>query len=144
MGNSRHRKKNIVMKPKTQPRIGQENRQRPTLRNGLMDNDLKKGTWNVRTLLRPGGLRTLTDILKSAKFDITAIQETRWPEAKLVKSREYSFYYSGKKDGPRESGTSFVVLGKARNAVISFQPFDERLCSLLIRGKFFNINANAP
>jgi len=41
MGNSRHRKKNIVKKPKAQPRIGQENRQRPTLRNGLMENDLK-------------------------------------------------------------------------------------------------------
>ena len=40
-----------------------------------MDIDLKMGTWNVRTLLRPGGLRTLTDILKAAKFDITAIQE---------------------------------------------------------------------
>src|ERR1700743_264655 len=130
MGNSRHRKKNIVMKPKTQPRIGQENRQRPTLRNGLMDIHLKMGTWNVRTL---------TDILKAAKFDIIAIQETRWPEANLLKSREYSFYYSGKKDGPREFGTGFVVLGNARNAVISFQPFDERLCYLRIRGKFFNI-----
>ena len=147
MGNSRHRKKNIVMKPKAQPRIGQENRQRPTLRNGLMDNDLKLATWNVRTLLQPGRLKTLTDVLKTIKINITAIQESRWPGADLLTSREYSFYYSGKEDGPREFGTGFVVLGKARDAVIGFNPVDERLCSLRIRGKFFNytlINAHAP
>ena len=98
------------MKLTARPRIGQENRQRPTLRNGLMDIDLNLATWNVRTLLRPGGLRTLADVLKTGKFDITAVQETRWPEANLLKSREYSFYYSGKMNGSREFGTGFVVL----------------------------------
>ena len=135
------------MKLTAKPRIGQENRQRPTLRNGLMDIDLNLATWNVRTLLRPGGLRTLTDVLKTGKFNITAVQETRWPEANLLKGREYAFYYSGKMNGPREFGTGFIVLRRARDTVISFQPFDERLCSLRIRDKFFNItliNAQSP
>lgn len=59
------------------------------------------------------------------------MQETRWPEANIVKSREYLFYYIGKRNGPREFG--FVVVGEARDAVIVFQPFDDRLCSLRIR-----------
>lgn len=96
MVNNQHRKNSFVMKLTARPRIGQENRQRPTLRNGLMDIDLNLATWNVRTLLRPGGLRTLADVLRKGKFDITAVQETRWPDANLLKSREYSFYYSGK------------------------------------------------
>ena len=61
---------------------------------------------------------------------------------------DFTFYYSGKSnDSPREYGTGFMVFGKARNAVIGFNPVDERLCTLRIRGKFFNytlINVYAP
>jgi hypothetical protein len=63
-------------------------------------------------------------------------------------SGDFTFFYSGKpNDSPREYGTGFLVFGKARNAVIDFNPIDERLCTLRIRGKFFNytlINAYAP
>lgn len=112
-----------------------------------MDNDLRLATWNVRTLLRPGGLKTLTDVLRACKLGITAVQETRWPGSNLLKSREHTFYYSGKTTGPRQFGTGFVVLGNARDSVIGFDPLDERLCSIRVRGKFFNItliNAHAP
>ena len=109
---------------------------------------MKIATWNVRSLLRPGGLRTLTSALRAAKLDVTAIQETRWPGKDSLKSRDYTFYYSGNSnDGPREYGTGFMVFGRARNAVIGFNPVDKRLCSLRIRGKFFNytlINVYAP
>lgn len=105
-------------------------------------------TWNVRSLLRPGGLRILTSELRAAKIDITAVQETRWPGKDSMTSSDYRFYYSGKpNDRPREYGTGFIVIGRARNAVMGFNPIDERLCSLRIRGKFFNytlINAYAP
>lgn len=43
----------------------------------------------------------------------------------MINSREYSFYYNGKEDGPREFGTGFIVLGKAKNTVIGFSPVDE-------------------
>jgi Reverse transcriptase (RNA-dependent DNA polymerase) len=99
-------------------------------------------------LLRPGGLRALTSALRAAKLDITAVQETRWPGKDSMTSSDYKFYYSGKtNDSPREYGTGFMVFGKARNAVIGFNPVDERLCTLRIRGKFFNytlINVYAP
>src|ERR1700744_396463 len=110
MGNSRHRKKNIVMKPKAQPRIGQENRQRPKLRNGLMDNDLKLATWNVRSLLQPGRLKTLIDVLKTIKINITAIQESRWPGADLLTSREYSFTTVEKKTDQESLGQDLWFL----------------------------------
>ena len=63
-------------------------------------------------------------------------------------SSDYTFYYSGKSNGsPREYATGFMVFGKARDAVTGFDPVDERLCTLRIRGKFFNytlINVYAP
>lgn len=140
------KKKQLVMNSTTQPRIGQDKRQR--LKQWKKDNDLKLATWNVRSLLRPGGLRTLTNALRAAKLDITAVQETRWPGKNSIISSDYKFYYSGKtNDSPREFGTGFMVFGRARDAVIGFNPIDERLCTLRIRGKFFNytlINVYAP
>ena len=69
------------MNSPTQPRIGQDKRQR--LKQRKMDNDFKLVTWNVRSLLRPGGLRSLSSALKAVKLDITAIQERRWPGQNL-------------------------------------------------------------
>src|SRR5262249_27092763 len=136
----------LIMNSTTQPRIGQDKRQR--LRQRKKDNDLKLATWNVRSLLRPGGLRSLTSALRAAKLDITAVQETRWPGKDSMISGDYTFYYSGKSsDGPREYGTGFMVFGRARKAVMGFSPVDERFCTLRIRGKFFNytlINVYAP
>lgn len=98
-------------------------------------------------MLRAGGLKILTDALKSAKINITAIQETRWPGKNVISNREYAFYYSGIDNKQGTFGTGFVVLKEAMNAVIDFKPIDERLCTLRIKGKFFNItiiNGHAP
>lgn len=98
-------------------------------------------------MLRAGGLKSLTDALKSAKIYITAVQETRWPGINILKNREYAFYNSGTINSQGSFGTGFVVLRQAMDAVIDFKPIDERLCTLRLKGKFFNItliNAHAP
>lgn len=43
-------------------------------------------------------------------------------------SGDYKFYYVGENEGPREFGTGFMVFGKFRNAVIGFNPVNERMC----------------
>lgn len=134
------------MNSTTRPRIGQDKRQR--LKQRIKDNDFKIASWNVRTLRRQGELKALTDTVKKAKLDITAIQENRWTGKSLVLGQEYTFYYSGN-DGSkrREFGTGFVVFGKARDSVIDFNPINERICTLRVRTKFFNltlINVHAP
>ena len=80
-------------------------------------------------------------------MEITAIQETRWPEKSIATYKDYKFYYSGKSGGPKAYGTGFLLTGRAMHAVIGFTPVDERLCTLRIKGKFFNItfiNVHAP
>lgn len=134
------------MKSTTQPRIGQEKRRR--LKQRLKDNDLWIASWNVRTLRKQGGVRSLADIAKTAKLSIVAVQETRWPGKDVLKSTNYTFYYSGKDSYSKmECGTGFLISGKERDAVIGFKPCNERMCTLRVKGKFFNItfiNVYAP
>lgn len=133
------------MKPKEMPRIGQEIRKRHKLRNKDTLN-LRIGTWNVRTLNRLGGPKTLADELKNAKLDITALQETKKAGKNMASFKDYALYYSGTQSASL-FGTGFLVAGKALGAVIGFNPIDERMCTLRVKGKFFNItliNCHAP
>ena len=44
-----------------------------------MSNKLHMGTWNVKTLLKPGKIQELAEELAKIQFEIVAIQETRRP-----------------------------------------------------------------
>jgi hypothetical protein len=57
-------------------------------------NDIRRFTWNVLSLFRPGSLRTLTDILSDFRADITAVQELRWVGNGVMQKRDYDLYYS--------------------------------------------------
>lgn len=63
------------MKLQKQPRIGRNTRQQT--QQTKKDNDLVIGTWNVRSLNRPGAIRILMNEINEAKIHITALQETR-------------------------------------------------------------------
>jgi hypothetical protein len=107
---------------------------------------LNIGTWNVLSILRPGALDILVQALKNAKMDITAVQETRWPGTEILQKKNFCFYYSGGR-GRYRSGTGFIVNKKAMDAVIGWLPINDRLCSLRVRCKYYNvtiINVHAP
>ena len=58
-------------------------------------NDLRIATWNIRTMLAPGRMEEIGRELIKHKYDITAIQETRWKGQGEIKKKEYTVYYSG-------------------------------------------------
>ena len=62
-----------------------------------MDNEIRLGTWNVQTLLKPGRQIELLDTLARYKVDITALQEIRWGGSGIKKDikRKADIYYSG-------------------------------------------------
>lgn len=71
----------------TQHRLGlnrMDLRQRPGLRNRIY----KIGTWNVRTLNRPGSLKELIAEAKKGGLDIIALQEVRWLGTGRIKKRD--------------------------------------------------------
>lgn len=49
--------------------------------NGILTGnnmEIKIGTWNIRTLYKPGALKNITDEIKKYKISLVAIQEIRW------------------------------------------------------------------
>lgn len=107
----------------------------------------KLGTWNCKSLNFSGCDRILFDELKPWKFDIVALQETCWKGRKVWKGRHRpaTYYQSG--GTTNELGTGFIVLGKMQQRVIKWEAISERMCTLRIKGRFFNysiINVHCP
>jgi exonuclease III len=63
-----------------------------------MGNKLHIGTWNVKTLLKPGKKQELAEELAKTQCETVVIQETRWSGIGLIKKKDFSLYYSGTKD----------------------------------------------
>ena len=102
-------------------------------------------TWNVLSLYRAGALANLTEQLKKYKVTIAALQEIRWKNSDIIRTKDYTIFYSG--NNTNTLGTGFAVKREAVGKVIGFKPENERICSLRIRGKMFNItiiNVHAP
>ena len=120
------------------------NRHRPTRRKRT--NDWKLGTWNCRTLNFTGSTRILSNVLKTRKFDVVALQEVRWKGSGVQTYRDgYTIYQSG--GNTHELGTAFIVMGKMQQRVIGWWPISPRMCRLRIKGQFFNIsiiNVHSP
>ena len=56
-------------------------------------------------------------------------------------------FYSGSNSKIGQAGTGFILLKNKQNYVIRFEPSNERLCKLKIKGKYNNItliNVHAP
>jgi hypothetical protein len=100
----------------------------------------------VRTLSTPGALKSLILELRHYRYDVTAIQETKWKGAESFESSGFRVFFSSDKK-MRTSGTGFLVSSRWAPRVIDFIAVSGRICVLRVRGKFFNtsiINVHAP
>ena len=102
--------------------------------------DLRCGTWNVRSLAMPGKIDIVSEEMERYKLDIITLQETRWPYNGKIYSGSYITYYSGNNDGKYKAGTAITIHKKFENAIIKFDPIDERFCYMRLKGKFNNIS----
>ena len=71
--------------------------------------DLEFGTWNTRTLLKPGALINLTNQLQKYNLMITAVQETKWTGVEIWDTKTHTIFSSGKNKSAKEGGVAFVV-----------------------------------
>ncbi|CAG4965960.1 unnamed protein product [Colias eurytheme] len=109
-------------------------------------NEFSLCTWNLRTLYRPAGLQLLCQQLIQHRADITAVQELRWVGDGVIEKPDFTTYYSCHKKN-HIFGTGFVVSKRLKHLVIDFQPINERVCKIRLRGRFQNytiINVHAP
>jgi exonuclease III len=56
-----------------------------------------------------------------------------------IKKDKYSLYYSCSQQHPRQLGTGFMVKREIIKNIISFQPYNEKICKLRMRGKYHNL-----
>jgi exonuclease III len=55
--------------------------------------DMRFGTWNVRSLCRPGSVKTVSGELAKYKLDLVGVQEVRWDKGCTEPAGDYSFFY---------------------------------------------------
>ena len=63
--------------------------------NNNAEKRLKKGTWNVRTMNRPGKLENIKNEMKRLSIDILGLSEVRWREKGDFEDGDTKVIYSG-------------------------------------------------
>ncbi|XP_049302044.1 craniofacial development protein 2-like [Bactrocera dorsalis] len=110
------------------------------------DYELRACTWNIRSLNWEDAAAHLVDVLVKIKADVTAVQEMRWTGQEQRQVGPCGIYYSGHIKECK-FGVGFVVGERLRRRVFSFTPENERLDTIHIKARFFNISlicAHAP
>lgn len=118
---------------------GQQQRISTRKRKGH-EKEFNIGTWNVRTLLDDSKLEELKIVLKNYRMDLTALQEIRRVGKDIIKDavNKIDLYYSCSDMRTGLYGCGFAIRGQLRDKVIGFNPINDRLCTIRIKGKFNN------
>jgi len=97
--------KNIVKKPKTtKPRKSLDNLDNRLGNRTRNAGILRFGTWNIRTLYKPGSLKYVLKEINRYSVDIVRLQEIRWPGSGNLKSENMTVFFSGKNNGNTRMG----------------------------------------
>lgn len=108
--------------------------------------DFLFGTWNTRSLNKPGNSQTLVEELLKYKLQLVALQEIRWMGTGSVKIGDGHILYGDCGD-THELGTGFFVHNAIFHAVKDFKSVNNRITILTIEAQWFDItfiNVHAP
>ena len=129
-------KKNEEMEPKQ--------KQRPVVdvtHNGSKVQCCKEqyciGTWNVRSM-NQGKLEVVKQEMARVNVDILGISELKWTEMGEFNSDDHYIYYCGQ-ESLRTNGVAIIVNKRVQNAVLGCNLKNNRMISIHIHGKPFNI-----
>ena len=83
-------------------------------------------------------MQELAEQIAKTQLEIVAIQQTRRRGNGLIKGNNYSVLCSGS-NKIDQTGTGFIPMKKALKCTLGFEPHNERICKLRIRGKYNDI-----
>jgi len=98
------------------------------------------GTWNIRTMLKPGKMQEIAEQIQNTALQILALQEIRWKGYGYIRKKDYSLYCSCNTDTTGQFGTGFLVKKEIEKNILGFEPYNERMCKLRIKGKYHNLS----
>ena len=103
------------------------------------------GTWNVRSM-NQGKLEVVKQETARVNVDFLGISELKWAGMDEFNSDDHYIYYCGQ-ESLRRNGVAIMVNKRVRNAVLGCSLKNDRMISVHLQGKPFNITViqvNAP
>jgi len=107
---------------------------------------LRIETWNVLSLYRPGASNILKQEMEKVQMDLVALQVIRWLGNGTLEKKNCVIFYSCN-PVKHVFGVGFYVNSRFLSNILRFEPVNDRLFWITVRGKFRNhsiINAHAP
>ncbi|KAL4084333.1 hypothetical protein QTP88_028157 [Uroleucon formosanum] len=115
-------------------------------KTGNRKNGLLFGTWNVRTLFKPGAAQNIVKEIEKYNLKIVALQEIRWDDTGTLDIQETTILY-GKCNERRQFGTGFAIHKSLVPNIREFKDINPRTSLLTMKAQFFDItfiNVHAP
>ncbi|XP_042875171.1 craniofacial development protein 2-like [Penaeus japonicus] len=97
----------------------------------------KIGTWNVRSMYQ-GKLDIVKKEMEANNCDIVGISELKWTDKGYFRSEDFTVYYSGHESN-RTRGVAIICNKMVANAVLGFNPLNDRIMTLRIQCKPINV-----
>ena len=95
------------------------------------------GTWNVRSI-NEGKLEVVKQEMARVNVNILGISELKWPGMGELNSDDHYIYYYGQ-ESLRRHGVAIMVNKRVQNAVLRCNLKNNRMISVRLQGKPFNI-----
>ena len=95
------------------------------------------GTWNVRSM-NQGKLEVVKQEMARVNFNILGISELKWTGMGEFNSDDHYIYYCGQ-ESLRRNGVVIMVNKRVQNAVLGCNLKNDRMISVHLQGKPFNI-----
>ena len=95
------------------------------------------GTWNVRSM-NQGKLEVVKQEMAMVNVDILGISERKWTGMGEFNSDDHYIYYYGQ-ESFRRNGVAIMGNKRVRNAVLGCNLKNDRMISVRLQGKPFNI-----
>ena len=93
------------------------------------------GCWNIRTMYTAGKTAQVDMEMERYKIDILGLSEVRWPSSGRTRLQSGKVVlHSGRADGSHLEGVALMLSAKATNALIKWEPINERI----ILARFFS------